>query len=667
MTASSHGSRPTAVSHDRVLSLLLRLVGRANPVHFLSQCPPTGEAGPDAAFRREILDRLFPKQGSNILADRAQFDQACAAAAVAAVYLNSDLRVTRPVHVFPVHEGTLDAGFMVPLSVTPARQWEVSDAFGTFGHIELGATPLGCLMDLLRVVEAVWLERYGHTLPARWLRPHALTVSCPIHMDILSGSASAQVPLLVAMLRALGAAADGALPFGDVPVFATGTVSSGDGMFGPVDSVAEKLAAFVRELGPGHPALLTKDQRGEILATNPELLERVAPTCVEGLVDLLAVPVIHDGLSMLASTYHSSMNDRLLTTAASLGKSINFVDAATIDTWVLDCVTGEGYRSEYYAWQTSLRLALNWFHHGRFIEANRYLDKAFSCLRTRPELFGVDDIASMAGGACDMAIDARVPEIFSFADAVSPEDVARMTGPRRVEVFGARCQFHRFFGDIGEAIAAGRKAVAIADSVYASTAGRSRNYLVHALIVAAKDAEGGTRSEFLQEARHHLNESAGPWAPQDDDRSRKSHLQFYQHLDAEIARLTGKSFVPEGPYWRGLWGHAWLFTLLSGARNKENDRSTRERCLKALVSQSLERQEAEGPQSLFGLFHAVYALADAVLSDRDQAPFTKGLRTWLAERAAEGFPGWQDYLAPLVSDSMTRTDIDRLCDAIRYH
>ena len=74
-----------------------------------------------------------------------------------------------------------------------------------------------------------------------------------------------------------------------------------------------------------------------------------------------------------------------------------------------------------------------------------------------------------------------------------------------------------------------------------------------------------------------------------------------------------------------------------------------------------------GPHSLFGLFHAVYTLVNAVFSGHDQALPAEDAHRWLSERAAEGFPGWQHQLQPHVSNQMSRSDVDSLCDAIRYH
>lgn len=670
MLTSSGAASPDATPYGPTLRLLLQLVGRANTVYFLSQCPPHHGDEQSVLLRKAILDWICPKDGV-VLGNRDLFQQACLR--VDAAYARSIPRLILPVHVFPIHEqGTLDAGFVVPLSATPAPEWEVSDAFGTFGQTSATATPLRCLMDLLRLVESVWKAEYGSSLPARWLRPQTLQLLCPIHMNVLSGSDSAQVPLLVAVLRAVGAAADGgALPFGPVPVFATGTVTAQDGRFGSVLAVSDKLAAFVRELGSGHPALLTSDQQKEILAIKPTLLNEIQPILVESLADLLAVPPIHDGLRGIAPAYHPSMNDRLLMTADSLGRSISFDDAASLDAWVLERVTTGHYHSEYYALQTSLRLALNLFHRGQFVDANRHLEAALACREKQPELFGVDDLGHVLGALVDLAIDARTPDAFSaVADSASLDDVARMTGPLRIKVFGARCQFHRFFGDINRAISSGRKAIALADQVSASESGRSRNYLVHALIVAAKGSSGDTRAEFLAEAQLVLNEAVGAWGPQDSVGARATHREFCLHLQAEIARLTGDPFEPDdqhwASHWTGLWGHPWLFTLLSCARNQKNSPSTQRRCLDALLSESVKWQTGQ-EHTLFGMFHAVYSLAHAVFLNGDASEAAGNLRKWLADRAAEGFPGWQEYLSPLISDNMARADVDRLCDAIRHH
>ena len=238
-------------------------------------------------------------------------------------------------------------------------------------------------------------------------------------------------------------------------------------------------------------------------------------------------------------------------------------------------------------------------------------------------------------------------------------DVSVMTGKQRVKVCGALCQFHRFFGPNDKAIEFGRQAVSLADHVYSSSAGRARNYLVHALLVAYKSKKDPA---IIAEAQHCLTASQGQWAPQEDTNARNSHLGFCLHLEAEIARLSGQPFTPGPSYWRKTWGHPWLFTLLSCARNLANDEVIRRKCLEELVLQSTKDQQKYGTDSLFGLFNAVYKLFYAVYLQHDQQAVLVQLQAWL-----DNSLGWKQCLQNLVKSDMDLEGMQILLDAIRYH
>jgi hypothetical protein len=72
-------------------------------------------------------------------------------------------------------------------------------------------------------------------------------------------------------------------------------------------------------------------------------------------------------------------------------------------------------------------------------------------------------------------------------------------------------------------------------------------------------------------------------------------------------------------------------------------------------------------ESLFGLFDAVYRLFDAVYRQRPQDEARRALLAWLKAQAQAGFPGWREYLMPLIHEDMGREAVEALCDAIRYH
>lgn len=90
------------------------------------------------------------------------------------------------------------------------------------------------------------------------------------------------------------------------------------------------------------------------------------------------------------------------------------------------------------------------------------------------------------------------------------------------------------------------------DAAWASEAGRSRNYLVHALIAAARESVRSPHHALIDEAEHLLLASVASWVPKDSAQSRQSHRGFCLHLDAEVKRLRGTPFVPDEPVWRGL-------------------------------------------------------------------------------------------------------------------
>lgn len=649
---------PQLPGHAGVQSLLLRLVGRANCVYFLEQ------AGSGDPHRREILDWLGPPPPASVLGNRRCFDDACDRNA--AGYLKSRVDVLLPVHVFPIHEkATLDTGFVVPLDSRAAGDWEVSDAFGAFGA-EYGASPLQVLMSQLRLVEETYHREHGSALPARWLRPQALKLLCPLHIDILAESGSAQLPLLVAVLRALSETADGRLPWGRQPVFSTGTIDA-HGDCGPVAAVPEKLMAFVRELGSGHTAILTSAQIAVVRDSRPELLDQVRIIEVNGVADLVRHPDLAEGLHGLAERYHPSLNERLMTTAATLGRNVDFSAAATVYEWVGARSQTEAARRDYYSQRTALELALIAFHKGRSQDGSGHLAAALESYRRSSHLFGVDDLGHMFAVTCQLAIDARhVAPLLSLRDETEAA-IDAMTVPRRVEVYGSLCQFHRFFGPVGEAIAAGRAAVAIADQAWASRAGQSRNYLAHALIVAARSAVDGERASLLEEARRLLHESETEWAPLDHANSRRIHLGFCAHLRAEVARVAGEPLQPPASAAHGVWSHPRMFQLLACGRNSANDRLTRLQCLEELLVVSSQFRNRHGDHSLFALLDGVYQLTHAVYAGVPQAPPLGQIERWLACRADEGFPGWQQHLGPPVHPDMSERDIDLLCDAIGYH
>lgn len=654
---------PTRSSNIRHSILLRQLLGRANPIFFLD-----GAETHDQFV--EVLRTLCPRGESLVYANEATVrnihGRTCARWGIdpcqypLTVWLP---KIELPHHVFPVHEADLDCGLVIPLTIEPAAQWHISDAFGTFGLTS--TDPLIGLFQMLARVEAAWEERYGEVLPTRWLRALSLRLPCPVHMALFEGR-SLQLPLLLAVLRGLSAAAnpDGVVPFGIGPMFATGTVEA-DGSFGPVANVGDKLAGFIRELGPGHPALLTTVQQRELQGSFPDLLNQVEVTNANNLAELLDGESLRQGLQQLCTAYEPAWNEELLSLANSLKRRLEFEDMRRLGSWMLSHL-----ESPYYRFRFACDLALYHFHRGQFSkEADSYFQQARRLLRDNPALFGADDEGYLLTVMGDMAADARQTEFYTFiVERATLPIVGYMDGPQRIRLYGVLCQLHRFFGHHQEAIAAGRQAMTLVSQVLASDVGRTCNYLIHALVAAYREAAPRDPA-LLEEASTLLTASRTVWAPRHHSKALGTHLTFCQHLEAEIARLTGRPYSPGEPVWRGIWDHAWLFTLLSCARNPCHSARERQGYLDRLLKEAVKYEDEDrgGSSSLFGLFGSFYRLYAAVVRGEDASGPRRALDAWLDNQATAGFPGWRDYLAPLLPPVIDRTAVEALCDAIRYH
>jgi hypothetical protein len=152
----------------------------------------------------------------------------------------------------------------------------------------------------------------------------------------------------------------------------------------------------------------------------------------------------------------------------------------------------------------------------------------------------------------------------------------------------------------------------------------------------------------------------------DDLSRRNSHLGFCLHLEAEIARLKGLAFDPGHPLaWELEPSLAVYSAFLCAYPNNLPER--REDSLKQLLEESSQWVQKYKVESLFGLFDAVYRLFDAVYRQRPQDEARRVLLAWLKAQAQAGFPGWREYLMPLIHEYMDREAVEALCDAIRYH
>lgn len=576
---------------------------------------------------------------------------------------------TEPVyHVYPVYVHLLGDAFMAPLKITPSDEWEVSEAFGTFGY-ESSTSILSKFQDLLKQIENVWYGfNPGKTLPLRWRKSLTIKQCLPIHIDAIDGK-SLLVPLAVSALRALCEQPETntsgkKLPFGYVPVFATGKLNTENGQFGKVSGINEKLAAFIREYGEGLPAILTSHQHVELDTFNRALLSKVRPLIANNLEELLKLDEFRAALEDLCAPPQLPEIDDMMDTMFRLKRGNRFNDMATIIQWLHPHIQDR----PVYAFQLERNLGQEAAHRGNFSESKARLDTAFDILNHHRDWFGVDEIFDLTtawGTAAFDACDAGLAEN-SLSEAKPLLVTAKATD--RVKYWGTICQLKRLTGDYDQAVETGREAVRLADMSLAREAGRDRNYLIHALIARYRNIEK-TKSTDLLEAESLLAESQNQWAPLSN---RQMHLGFCLHFEAEIARLQKRPFQPpDSPPWSGEWKHPWLFVLLSSARNELNPPDKRLEYAQKMVD--FARQLSKGSaDSLFVLFSAVYEIYNqAIRKSLSEEPLDE-LTRWCEIHKEKGFPGWYDRLIPYIDEIRLNIGepmaiVERLCEAIPYH
>ncbi len=562
-------------------------------------------------------------------------------------------------HCIPLWCAPLGTGMVAPLDATDAEDWEVTDAFGAFGLGEdRGATPLTAFLGLVDRLAEVWHEETGQVLPLRWRRALSIRLLCPIHVDAIGGR-SWEVPLILAVLRAACRTRDtrhepARLPWSDRPVFATGTLEPDDS-FGPVGAVEPKLAAFVREYGEGLTAILTAHQVEELKGS--AVLEAVRVEEADDLAALLRLPPLADGLQRLCGAPHRTEIDGMLELMDGLARHVRFDDADAVTRWLLPHVSEPLYRARLLRYAGASHL-----HAGRMVAAAGPLIEAGEQHRRHPECFGAGDRAFHAALIASHSIDAGDPRKSIAALESCIEDLAVTPPPDRVRVLGSLCQVMRACHRHDDAVRWGERAVQEADRSLASEGGRSRNYLVHALLARARSE--GAESD-LSRAERLLGESVGPWAPVASVGARRSHMGFCLHYEAELARLRDAPFEPPPePPWTGRWGHAWLFVLLACARNRSHAHASR----RSFATQLVEACPIEGcePTSLFVLLGTVYRALHASIEGRSERAIDSvlvGVDTWCRELEKLGYPGWRERLSPLLAPD----SVDALCDAIPYH
>lgn len=582
-----------------------------------------------------------------------------------AAFVPVKLRAVR--HVFPVVLSRYGVGMLVPLFIVRAATWEASDAFASFQFGSATQSPMQGLEKLLKIIERCWAEFGRGALPLRWRTAFAISIGCPVHFEAIGGQ-SLQLPLVLALLREIctidfGVNAPSRVPFGDGPVFSTGTITE-TGSIGEVHAVEKKLEAFVREAGSGTVAVLTQKQY-EYLSSRPrgiELLARVDWKIANSISELLKNEELRQPLETLTGPPHPTEIDSLLTEIQKLNRNIGFRDAAAISGWLLPHVKDAPYR-----WELLMHSGLNLLHRGEYRGAEIYLGELEQMVRERPAFLGVDACAMAAAALASLLFDKAEPlRGLALLESVIPA-VELCSVAARTRVFGEYCQLLRSVKRHDEAVKTGEEAFRLAKAGLASEAGRDLNYLIHALLRRA-GASSGMAASDLSRARALLLESQSAWAPKNDLNMRAAHLGFCQHYEAELARLSAVPYTPaEAPSWTGDWGHSRLFVLLSAARNKNNALALRLQCAEQLVAASREFSRF-GP--LFQLLTCVYEIYDAHICSREIASTVDTLESWCRKTAMDGAPGWENLLGPVLKSRSGMQEarwIEELCDAVPYH
>jgi tetratricopeptide (TPR) repeat protein len=578
--------------------------------------------------------------------------------------ISCELKIEPIFHVFPVYQEILDAGFMVPLKITPSDDWQISDAFGTFEYSDF-TTNFEAFENFLKRLEAIWNQvNTDSILPLRWRKTFSLSLDVPLHFEAIGGQ-SLQVPLAIAVLRAFSEKPSTPhsareLPFGNQPVFSTGILNLKTGVFEPVGKVEQKMAAFVREYGDNLPAVLTTEQVNSLKGT--PLLKQVSIYKANNLKELMELPSLRDALKGLCAPPLPTEIDRLMGLMFKMQRSIRFGDMKYIIEWLRPDI-----HSPVYEFQLEQNLGLIAAHRGQFPVAKKHLYVACDLLKANPACFGISDIIDLTTALCTLAIDACAPSLAEPWLRQAETGIAQARASERVKFWGSRCQHYRVTGEYDLAIEAGRQAVEYADMALTGEAGRDRNYLVHALIARAR-SDFSKKDEDLKEAEHLLHESQNLYAPVE---KRESHLGFCLHFEAEIARLQGNGYhPPQKPPWSGEWEHPWMFVLLSSARNQQNPYEDKMRYAEKLILFSGKLLN-KYPDSLFELFDAVYRVYyDAMLQHTVESGL-KRIEDWCGKMMKNGFPGWLDRLTPYILDIRDNKDhmhsVEALCDAIFYH
>jgi hypothetical protein len=571
-------------------------------------------------------------------------------------------------HAFPVVVESLDVGMVVPMTCQPSEDWEASDAFTRFQVENTRRRPIQGLLELLEQIEEIWEAQAGHRkLPLRWRCPFSISLRIPVHAEEVAGR-SLEFPLALMVLREACRQATGSIPFGDGPVFCSGSIEQG-GVFGPVRGLRQKLSAFLREFGTGRAALLTTSQIEE-LSLSPvgrELLQSLTPIRVNDITRLVMLPELNAGLDSLSGPPDLAELDAMLGLVERLNRSIRFEDSRAITSYLLLSAKTPSYRLSLLS-----NAGLMLLHRGSTLAAWQYLNEAVEIISSDETDLGVDQRALCAAAIASGFFDVAEPDR-GLALVESVRHSLGLCGHKtRASVLGAACQLHRVLGDWVRAIDNGEEAVAAAKAGYGSEVGRDINYLIHALIRFAWASPERAREPLIARARCLLGESQRTWSPIHRV-NRESHLLFCKHFAAELDRLANQRHHPGivPTRWQGTWQHPWLFVMLSIARNPSHDIEERREWARRLVALSFEASTETGREaSLFELLNRVYRIYAAALEGGDVAEIAAELADWCAQCAAAGQQGWQRLLSTWAQPPPRGLQLswaEALCDAIPFH
>lgn len=567
-----------------------------------------------------------------------------------------------PDHVIPVFTDHGE-GCVVPMTCVPSEEWDASDACARF-TASGNPSPMAGLVEILKCIERTWQRTSQSPLPLRWRRAFTIGIGIPVHVGDVEGT-SMELPIVLMILREVGRSFQGVLPWGSGPVFSSGPIDND--RFGRTREVTAKLRGFSREFGHERPAILTRDQRDEVKATDPRLLESLKFEVVNTLDELLALPALESGLRALGGPPARAEIDHLARLMARFQRGARFSDALQIGDYLRPHAGSAPYRVRIAGAVGHLLL-----HQGLIHEASRFLEEARETIASGSRL-GIDVRAHFAAIQGIHFLDRGEPEL--ALDALKIKGLNQCSHLSRIEVLGTRSQALRAIEQFPEAAKAAVRAVQLAKKGLASEAGRDLNYVAHALIKQAFSASGEMRTKLLSLASSRINESRQDWAPIDPARL-AAHLLFCRHYAAEIERCAGR---PSQPGIRPAdihaeWRHPWLFELLSCSRNPANALTDRQRWARLLVEDSaiVKQGDFRGRRVIFELFHLVYRVWYAAITEDDMPSQIRALREWCEVLAANGAPGWLRILSsnlgtPPKSPAAWPKIASELCSAIYFH